>query len=233
MYGVYTPPTVEDIRLRWQQICTWAKQNGRCQRYQKDVELDCESGWIYFVHRGMVRLQGQPRTSSVGTSIAIEVPKDVAPSLLALVGVGQPFELGREQYLQATSHVHNTEVIRIHVSELSFVPGFEIDVLQAFRYQHQRQMRQLNNVTQGRVIDQLLGYLYLLAEEFGKADSKGLHLPFVLTHSQLAGAIGSTRGTVTRLLGELRKNGEIKIAGDNTISLPLRKKSPLHLQLLE
>jgi Crp-like helix-turn-helix domain len=241
MYSVYTPSAIEDSLLRWQQICQWAMQNDRCQWYKKDAVVVCESGWIYFVQRGVVRLHGQP--VGLGTSAAVqnlpkqsaEHAKDTVPSLLALVGSGQPFEVGREPHVrvQVKAHVRNTTVIRIHTTELSIVPGFEIDALQAIRYQHQRQTLRLHNLTQGRVIDQLLGYLHLLGEEFGEDDGRGLHLPFVLTHAQLAGAIGSTRVTITRLLGELRKYGEIKMSDGNRISLPLRKNPPLHLHLIE
>jgi Crp-like helix-turn-helix domain len=242
MYSVCIPPIVEDSFSRWQQVCHWAQENDRCQQYQKDAVVSCESGWIYFVQRGVVRLHGRQISDSLpsfaNSSTAkgvIDSPKDSTPSLLALVGTGQPFELGRDPHLQiqVTAHIRNTEVLRIRARELSLVPGFEMDTLQAFRYQHQRQMLRLNNLTRGRTVDRLLGYLHLLAEEFGEEDNAGLHIPFVLTHSQLAGAIGSTRVTITRMLGELRKYGEISISGGNKISLPIRKNLPLHLHLIE
>jgi Crp-like helix-turn-helix domain len=242
MYSIYTPNTIEDSLSRWQQICHWAEQNDRCQQYQKDAVVSCENGWIYFVRRGVVRLHGQQihdslayLSQSSAASGVVEPAQDPAPSLLSLVGIAQPFELGRNPRLriQVTAHTRNTEVLRIHARELSLVPGFEMDTLQAFRYQHQRQMLRLNNLTRGRTVDQLLGYLHLLAEEFGEEDNAGLHLPFALTHSQLAGAIGSSRVTITRMLGELRRYGEIKISGGNKISLPIRKNPPLHLHLIE
>jgi hypothetical protein len=242
MYSVYTPHVIEDSLLRWQQVCHWAAQNDRCRQYQKGAVVSCDNGWIYFVQQGVVRLHGQPINNHLPSlskpSTAqgvIESPKDPAPSLLSLVGTAQPFELGRNPHLriQAIAHTRNTEVLRIHARELSLVPGFEMDTLQAFRYQHQRQMLRLNNLTRGQTVDQLLGYLHLLAEEFGEEDSAGLHLPFALTHSQIAGAIGSSRVTITRMLGELRKYGEIKISGGNKISLPIRKNPTLHLHLIE
>jgi Crp-like helix-turn-helix domain len=240
MYSIYTPSTVEDSLFRWQQICQWAEQNNRCQQYQKDAVVACEIGWIYFVQRGVVRLHGQQVPLGASTPLlklskTVNSHKDAVSSLLALVGNGKPFEIGRDPHvqIQAKAHIRNTSVLRIHATELSIVPGFEMDVLQAVRYQHQRQMLRLNNLTQGRAIDHLLGYLHLLGEEFGEEDGHGLHLPFVLTHSQLAGAIGSTRVTITRMLGELRKYGEIGISGGNKISLPLRKNPSLHLHLIE
>lgn len=240
MYSVYTPATIKDSLLRWQQVCQWAEENDRCQQYQKDAVVAYEIGWMYFVQRGVVRLHGQQ--VPLGTSPLLKLSKqtvdsnkDAVSSLLALVGTGKPFEIGRDPHvqIQAKAHICNTKVLQIRATELSIVPGFEMDVLQAVQYQHQRQMLRLNNLTQGRAIDHLLGYLHLLGEEFGEEDGQGLHLPFALTHSQLAGAIGSTRVTITRMLGELRKYGEIRISGGNKISLPLRKNPTLHLHLIE
>ncbi len=244
MYSICAPSIIDDSLSRWQQICHWAQQNDRCQQYQKDAVVYCESGWMYFVQRGVVRLHGQQIINDSLLSLskqsikgaAIDSKKEaITLSLLALVGNGQPFEFGREQHIkiQAIAHTRNTTVFRINATELSSVPGFEMDTLQAFRYQHQRQMLRLNNLTQGRTIDQLLGYLHLLGEEFGEEDNAGLHLPFVLTHSQLAEAIGSSRVTITRMLGELRKYGKISISGGNKISLPRRKNPTLHLHLIE
>jgi Crp-like helix-turn-helix domain len=225
MYSVYTPQSIEESLSRWRQICRWARQHDRCYLYQKDEPITCESGLIYFVRRGVVRLSSQP----------MGIEDDILPSLLSLVGAAQPFELVRELHvsLQATAHVKNTEVFWIKASEVATVPGFEIDVLQAFRYQHQRHILRLNNLTRGRAVDQLLGYLHLVGEEFGEEDNRELHIPFPLTHSQLAGAIGSTRVTVTRLLGDLRKVGEIRVQGGNRISLPIAKNLPPSLHLVE
>ena len=245
MYSICALSSIDDSLSRWQQICHWAQQNDRCQQYQKDDVVYCESEWMYFVQRGVVRLHGQQIINnsllrlpkqSIAKCAAIDSKKESTTlSLLALVRNGQPFEFGREQHvkIQAIAHTRNTKVFRINATELSLVPGFEMDTLQAFRYQHQRQMLRLNNLTQGRTIDQLLGYLYLLGEEFGEEDNAGLHLPFALTHSQLAEAIGSSRVTITRMLGELRKYGEISISGGNKISLPRRKNPTLHLHLIE
>ena len=48
----------------------------------------------------------------------------------------------------------------------------------------------------------------------------GYCLPFPLTHAQIGSAIGSTRVTVTRLMGKLRQRGLILTQGDNLICLP-------------
>jgi CRP-like cAMP-binding protein len=42
----------------------------------------------------------------------------------------------------------------------------------------------------------------------------------MLTHAQIGSAIGSTRVTVTRLMGKLRRQGLIFIREDNSICMP-------------
>ncbi|MEM9553518.1 MAG: Crp/Fnr family transcriptional regulator [Acidobacteriota bacterium] len=55
----------------------------------------------------------------------------------------------------------------------------------------------------------LLGVLTLLAEQFGSECADGTLIDVRITHAQLAAAIGANRATVTRLLGPLRRRGEV------------------------
>jgi len=62
--------------------------------------------------------------------------------------------------------------------------------------------------------ERLLGLLGLLAEQFGVAQGEGLLVDIRLTHAQLASAVGATRSTVTRILGDLRMRGKLTTIGD-------------------
>jgi CRP-like cAMP-binding protein len=55
-----------------------------------------------------------------------------------------------------------------------------------------------------RVEDRLRHLLLLLKQEIGQPTSEGIRLSVKLTHQQLASAIGTSRVTITRLLGKLR-----------------------------
>lgn len=57
----------------------------------------------------------------------------------------------------------------------------------------------------------LLGLLEVIAGRFSHPIQQGIRLDIRLTHEQLAGAIGATRTTVTRLLGDLKKRGVVQI----------------------
>jgi CRP-like cAMP-binding protein len=62
-----------------------------------------------------------------------------------------------------------------------------------------------------RVEDRLYQLLVLLTEEMGEVVSQGTRLTYRLTHQNLANTIGTTRVTVTRLLGKLQQEGCIEL----------------------
>ncbi|MGI8934866.1 global nitrogen regulator NtcA [Leptolyngbya sp. BC1307] len=57
----------------------------------------------------------------------------------------------------------------------------------------------------------LVSFLLILCRDFGVPGSAGITVDLKLSHQAIAEAIGSTRVTVTRLLGDLREKGMISI----------------------
>ncbi len=57
----------------------------------------------------------------------------------------------------------------------------------------------------------VLGILSLLAEQFGVSTPQGQMIDVRITHVQLASAVGATRTTITRTLGELRRQGALSL----------------------
>lgn len=70
-----------------------------------------------------------------------------------------------------------------------------------------------------RVEDRLRELLLLLKMEVGQSSLEGTRLSVRLTHQHLASAIGTTRVTVTRLLGKLKDEGWLKLDKDRHIVL--------------
>jgi CRP/FNR family cyclic AMP-dependent transcriptional regulator len=64
--------------------------------------------------------------------------------------------------------------------------------------------------------------LLRLGDEFGERTATGIRLQTLLTHEQIAQMIGTSRETVTRLLGELRRKHILSLA-DNAIFVRNRK----------
>lgn len=71
-----------------------------------------------------------------------------------------------------------------------------------------------------RVEERLKQLLILLQHEVGQPTQNGTRLNIRLTHQQLANAIGTTRVTITRLLGQLRQEGWLLIDSKRHIILP-------------
>jgi CRP-like cAMP-binding protein len=65
-----------------------------------------------------------------------------------------------------------------------------------------------------RVEERLQQLLWLLKREMGEPISGGYRLSTRLTHQNLANAIGTTRVTVTRLLGEFQRQGWVSTDSD-------------------
>jgi global nitrogen regulator NtcA len=57
----------------------------------------------------------------------------------------------------------------------------------------------------------LVSFLLILCRDFGIPNPDGITVDLKLSHQAIAEAIGSTRVTVTRLLGDLRQDGMISI----------------------
>ncbi|WP_017327508.1 global nitrogen regulator NtcA [Synechococcus sp. PCC 7336] len=57
----------------------------------------------------------------------------------------------------------------------------------------------------------LVSFLLILCRDFGLPSSDGVTIDLRLSHQEIAEAIGSTRVTITRLLGDLRKHNYISI----------------------
>ncbi len=60
-----------------------------------------------------------------------------------------------------------------------------------------------------RVEERLVALLQLLVQDLGQPHDDAIRLQVRLTHQMLANAIGTTRVTVTRILGELQNKGQV------------------------
>lgn len=223
MHSVPSPIEASRPFLTWQRILDWSQEHYRCRTFSKDERIPARPGLLYLVQRGSVRLVSTAQVSASQGSSASRLPH-ISPeeAFLGFVGAGQPFEIVAQSpfTLQSYAHVDQTVVLWMYWHDLDNWPHFRREVLDAFRYQHQRKLLWLSTLGQRRTIDRLLGFLTLLIEEYGEPCETGYCLPWSLTHAQIGSAIGSTRVTVTRLMGKLKQRGLIRIQDDNLICLP-------------
>jgi CRP-like cAMP-binding protein len=212
--------------LTWQRISDWAQEHYRCRTFVRDERIPARPGLLYLVQRGAVRLTGNAQVTLELESS--EEPTPTTPlmaqdeeAFLGFVGAGQPFEIVAQApfTLQSFAHVDQTTVIWLYWHDLDNWPHFRREIADAFRYQHQRKLLWLSTLGQRRTIDRLIGFLNLLIEEFGEPCESGYYLPWSLTHAQIGSAIGSTRVTITRLMGKLRQRGMLQTYGDGLLCL--------------
>jgi len=69
----------------------------------------------------------------------------------------------------------------------------------------------IETLTHRDMSSRLVSFLMVLCRDFGVASEKGITIDLRLSHQAIAEAIGSTRVTITRLLGDLKDSGLLSI----------------------
>ena len=69
----------------------------------------------------------------------------------------------------------------------------------------------IETLTHRDMSSRLVSFLMVLCRDFGVASEKGITIDLRLSHQAIAEAIGSTRVTITRLLGDLKDSGLLTI----------------------
>ncbi|HEY9710344.1 MAG TPA: helix-turn-helix domain-containing protein, partial [Oculatellaceae cyanobacterium] len=165
--------------------------------YCKGEIIPLESQAVWLVHRGLVKL------STMG-----ERGEEI---LVGLVGPSLPFSSGMTSLntYQATALSEKVELVSISVSEIAASSRLSQAILPKIN-QRLRQTEFLLAISGRRQIKERLDYLLLfLKKEIGQKVAQGTRLKVRLTHQDLADACGTTRVTITRLLGKLQKAGKI------------------------
>ncbi|MEM8832095.1 MAG: Crp/Fnr family transcriptional regulator [Cyanobacteria bacterium P01_G01_bin.19] len=222
-----TSPAKSDEVATWKTIMDWAKTHYRDRTFRKDEQIPVRPELIYLVNQGAVRLVSEIQQQENDTSeneaseSELELAEDAERSFLGFVSPKKPFEvLAHADFkIQAYAHVDYTQVAWLYWQDLESWPDFRQGIYDAFRDQHQRKLLWLSALGQRRTIDRLTSFLSLLVEEYGQERDREHCLPYSLTHAQIGSAIGSTRVTVTRLMGKLRRQGVISIENDNSICI--------------
>ena len=161
---------------------------------------------IWLVVRGMVKL----------TALTIHGDELV----LGLAGANEPFGdplVGVEAYSAVA--LADSDLLCLPVREIHGDPALAVAMLQAVSQRYRQSQSLLGLMGLRRVEERLRGFLELLASEYGQPCAEGLRLNVRLTHQELASALGTTRVTVTRVLGALREEGWLQLDGQRRLVL--------------
>ena len=140
-------------------------------------------------------------------------------ALLAIIDPGEVFgELAvidsgqREEFAEA---METSKVVLIPGSEVRLLmeehPNVSVSVTKLMGLRRQKVERRLKSLLFRSNRDRLIYLLLELAEKYGQDTAQGVLIGIKLSHQDLASIIGSTRETVTVLLGELQSEGALMI----------------------
>lgn len=141
-------------------------------------------------------------------------------ALLGLVCPSMPFGLPISLvYPYQAIALCDVNLMSLTLAELQQHPTLMQEVFQHLARRLRQAEAMLAMAGCRRVEERLRQFLLLLQMEVGQPAPEGTRLTVRLTHQHLASAIGTTRVTVTRLLGKLKEEGWLKLDRDRHIIL--------------
>ena len=157
---------------------------------------------------------------AAGRAKICHLTADGKQSILAFIEPGELFgELAilepdekRDEYAEA---IEKSTVVLIPAGEFQELverhPRVSLGITKLFGLRRKRIEQRLKNLLFLSNRERLTHLLLELAERYGTATPDGIKLGIQLSHQDLANVIGSTRETVTVVLGELQQEGFIRI----------------------
>ena len=164
------------------------------RRYQKGDIIILEPDTIMEIQKGILSQN--------------MVYQDGSEVLLGLFGTGQLVipHPSDTCYIQLIAHTDLFVTIKSW-EQVSHDPKF----LKKFRSRLQQMEAWAAMQARPHLDQRVLGILSLLSEQFGKTTPEGQVVDVRITHTQLATAVGATRATITRTLGDLRHQNKMSI----------------------
>jgi CRP/FNR family transcriptional regulator len=108
-----------------------------------------------------------------------------------------------------------TELLSVNYQEfLRFVkdyPRVSLPLLQLLSFRLREISEVLSDVTSIDVASRVIKLLHRLGERYGRKVENGVFLELPVTHQEMADMIGASRQTVTTVLGDLRRSGQIQM----------------------
>ncbi|MDX1978174.1 MAG: Crp/Fnr family transcriptional regulator [Pseudanabaenaceae cyanobacterium bins.68] len=111
------------------------------------------------------------------------------------------------------------DLMRLTIAEIEQSPQLNLELCRHLRRRLQQTEKMLALANHRRVEERLKQLLLMLQQDIGQSIPEGIRLTVRLTHQQLASAIGSTRVTVTKTMGQLEEEGWLITGRDRHIIL--------------
>jgi len=157
--------------------------------------------------------------------------EDGKQTILAFIEPGELFGelslMGSDEREEYAETVEKSTVILIpgEVMQTLLAENSEVSlgVTKLFGMRRQRIERRLKYLLFRSNRERLVHLLLELAEQYGQVTEGGVELRIKLSHQDLANIIGSTRETVTVVLGELQAEGRLKLGRRKIVLLDIAR----------
>ena len=197
----FSTSTAHSVSDSWQQTLEELYQGCNTTTVQKGERIRLDPQQVLIVCRGWVLLN-------------ILYPNGYE-GILGLIRPSQPFGLPLTQ-IDPYEAIALTEVvlIRVSIEDIEQSPQLAQSLFRELIQRLKETEAWLGIAKERHVETRLRKLLSYLQEELAQVTPQGHRLNVLLTHQQLAGMIGSTRVTVTRLLGDFRREGWLSVDAD-------------------
>lgn len=184
--------------IQWSQLLEEVYQGRQTYEFKRGVNIPLHAQDIWIVCRGIVQL--------------VTWQRDGNQAILGLACPEMPFGLPLTQLSPYTATTLSDVVLmRISQTELEQSPM----LAQGIQIQLNRRLKQTEALLalnlHHRTSERLQALLLLLTREIGERTPNGIRIGVRLRHQQLAELSGTTRVTVTQILGSLRKKGWLSL----------------------
>lgn len=162
---------------------------------------------VYFLLKGAVKLS---RVYESGEEITVALLRENSVfGVLSLI-TGQR----SDRFYHAVAFT-SVELLSIPIDKVSQAledhPELSMLMLQGLSSRILQTEMMIETLAHRDMGSRLVSFLLILCRDFGLPSSSGITIDLKLSHQAIAEAIGSTRVTVTRLLGDLREQDMISI----------------------
>lgn len=162
---------------------------------------------VYLIRRGAVRLS---RVYESGEEITVALLRE--NSLFGVLSLLTGHRSDRFYHSIAFTRVEMLTAPAASVRQaIEADSGVGLLLLQGLSSRILQTETMIETLTHRDMSSRLVSFLLVLCRDFGVPDDHGITIDLRLSHQAIAEAIGSTRVTITRLLGDLRNSGLVEI----------------------
>ncbi|EAQ68666.1 ntcA [Synechococcus sp. WH 8101] len=162
---------------------------------------------VYLIRRGAVRLS---RVYESGEEITVALLRE--NSLFGVLSLLTGHRSDRFYHAVAFTRVEMVTAPAASVRQaIEADTGVGLLLLQGLSSRILQTETMIETLTHRDMSSRLVSFLLVLCRDFGIPGTQGITIDLRLSHQSIAEAIGSTRVTITRLLGDLRNAGLVEI----------------------